>query len=201
MYKNKLSNYQGDCPVYLGRLKVFSDYIKEFANSVSGLGLDLGAGPGGCNSLYFQKTDVKLDGCDVDEDIVMSFPKDNYNKKFNYTLGCDKKLPYDNNELDFVVCSCVIQHLNSMEELNRGLHEIARVLKKGGKFYLMFKAGTNDTLLTHHNKYYNEERQFRVFEPNNIEQVVKQFNMTVKEEERALDNNWIPYSKMIIEKN
>lgn len=33
---------------------------------------------------------------------------------------------------------------------------MARVLKKGGSFYLMYKAGTHDSLLTHLNAYYKQ---------------------------------------------
>lgn len=45
---------------------------------------------------------------------------------------------------------------------------MARVLKKGGSFYLMYKAGAHDTILTHFNSYYQQERSFRVFAPTNV---------------------------------
>lgn len=45
---------------------------------------------------------------------------------------------------------------------------MSRVLKKGGNMYLMYKAGTHDSLLTHFNAYYKQERTFRVFAPTRV---------------------------------
>lgn len=190
-YSDKIGCYQGDCPVLLGRYSMFSDYIKEFSLTVSGKGLDLGTGPNGVAGKYF--THCILDGCDAEIAVVDSLAEE-YNQRFYYILGSEEKLPYQDQELDFVICSCVIQHLPSEKELVKGLEEIKRVLKKDGKFYLMFKSGSHDTNLVHFNKYYNEERTFRVFEPSNI---IKLFDCTVEESENLLDDNWIPYSKIV----
>ena len=123
-----------------------------------------------------------------------------YNNKFIYCLGGDCKLPYEDNTLDFVICSCVIQHLNSEAELLKGLLEISRVLKYGGKFYLMFKAGSNDTLFTHYNKIYNENREFRVFDPESVKLIAIYCSLKEDSRELSLDDNWIPYCRMIFTK-
>ena len=95
--------------------------------------------------------------------------KNSYRRTFLYNLGSSQQaLPYQDNTLDFVACSCVVQHLNSFAELKTGLTEIARVLKPSGQLYLMFKAGANDQILTHFNAFYGEIRSFRVFEPEAI---------------------------------
>ncbi|MBA3284293.1 MAG: class I SAM-dependent methyltransferase [Nitrosopumilus sp.] len=196
-YTDKIQTYQSDCAVLLGRMSQFSDYIKEFANlvpvsSVSSRGLDLGAGPGGCNSQFF--TLSSLDGCDAEPEVVKSLTDDRYNQKFVYRLGKDQ-LPYSNETLDFVICSCVIQHLSSVQELEHGLKEIYRVLKPGGHLYLMYKVGTHDTLLTHHNSYYDQERTFRVFSPNKVHQILEELSLI--KSEYLLDDNYIPYSSDI----
>jgi len=191
-YSNKIGIYQGDCEVLLGKYKKFSYYINSFSQNVKGHGLDLGAGPGGCNFRFFKH--CLLDGCDVEEEVVNSLTT--YPHSFQYKLGSDEKLPYDNN-LDFIVCSCVIQHLNSSSELEKGIQEIFRSLKKDGLFYLMFKSGTNDTLFTHFNDYYKEERSFRVFHPTNITNLCNNIGFKLKEKEILLDDNWIPYTLLI----
>ena len=193
-YTDKIQTYQSDCAILLGRYSQFSDYIKEFSNSVpiNAHGLDLGAGPGGCNSIFF--TLLTLDGCDAEIQVVNSLPDDRYNQKFVYRLGKDQ-LPYSDETLDFVVCSCVIQHLSSEQELVQGLKEIHRVLKPGGYFYLMYKVGTHDTLLTHHNSYYDQERTFRVFSPTKVQEILKELSLI--KSEYLLDDNYIPYSSDI----
>ena len=199
-YKDKIETYQSDCDILLGRLKKFSEYIKEFATAIgiiynNSLGLDLGAGPGGCNADFF--TLSTLDGCDQEQEVVNSLPKGLYNKTFAFSLGKDQ-LPYSNNSLDFIVCSCVIQHLNSFQELIQGLGEIYRVLKPNGYLYLMYKVGTNDTILTHHNSYYDEDRSFRVFSPSAVHKCTE---LTLLRSEYLLDDNYIPYNLDIYQKS
>lgn len=197
-YKNKLSNYQNDCYVLLGKYPLFSDYIKEFSKGRIGDGLDIGAGPMGPNGKFFVDAN-NLDGCDADEDIVQTLPKNVYSKTFQYLLG-SQNLPYENSSKDFIICSCVIQHLKSFTELENGIKEISRVMKEGGQFYLMFKTGTNDTNLTHFNSYYSEERTFRVFEPKNVTELCKRNDLEMVKTETLLDDNWIPYSCIIFKK-
>ena len=196
-YADKITIYQGDCAILLGRRSQFSYYIKEFASlvGVGSRGLDLGAGPGGCNSVFFDLT--SLDGCDAEPEVVNSLPVQLYNKKFLYRLGKDK-LPYSDNTLDFVICSCVIQHLSSEQELKEGLKEIYRVLKPGGFLYLMYKVGTHDTLLTHYNSYYNQERTFRVFSPTQVDEST---DLKLIKSEYLLDENYIPYSCDLYQKS
>lgn len=192
-YKDKIDKYQGDCMILLGRHKKFSDYVKEFVGLVriGSYGLDLGTGPGGCNASFFILS--KLDGCDAEPEVLKSLSQRLYNKIFPFVFGKDT-LPYPDLTLNFVVCSCVIQHLNSFEELVHGLSEIYRVLKPGGYFYLMYKVGTNDTILTHHNSHYDEERSFRVFCPKDVQKLAASLSFLLVRSEYLLDDNHIPYS-------
>jgi ubiquinone/menaquinone biosynthesis C-methylase UbiE len=202
-YKNKLSNYQGDCGVEIGMYANFSDYIKIFSQQLKishddtqKIGIDIGAGPGGCNGKFFEN--CILDGCDADPNVVETLPSDRYRNKFVYLLGQHEKLPYSNATIDFAVCSCVIQHLNSFEELKSGIQEVSRILKQGGELFLMFKAGTNDSLLTHLNGYYKETRTFRVFEPKMVEAVCAEYGLHAVSTEKFVDSNWIPYCCMTL---
>jgi SAM-dependent methyltransferase len=198
-YKDKLVTYQEDCRVLLGKYSMFSDYIKEFAKIQFGDGLDVGAGPQGPNSKFFTSCN-SLDGCDADEDVVASLPKDYYYKTFQYTLGSTEKLPYRDQSKDFIVCSCVIQHLSSLKQLEIVIGEITRILKPNKQFYLMFKSGTNDTDLTHTNAVYNEVRTFRVFHPKDVISLCEKNQLKLISSETLLDDNWIPYSCLIFDK-
>ena len=193
-YTDKIGCYQADCKIILGRREMFSDYIKEFAEELEerSCGVDLGSGPGGPNGKYFSH--CVLDGCDADSNVVDSLGSE-YRQTFTYQLGSDKRLPYEDGELDFVVCSCVIQHLSCESELNSAFREIERVLRTGGKFYLNFKTGTHDTDLKHFNSYYNEERTFRVFDSDKLS-----FSGKILDKEFLLDDNFIPYAKIVYKK-
>ena len=140
-----------------------------------------------------------MDGCDADEDVVNSFPKENYQKTFPFRLGT-QKLPYEDGAKDFVICSCVIQHLDSFAQLEEGLKEIARVIKSGGTFFLLFKSGNNDTLLTRFNGHYKEQRTFRVYHPDDVTELLNKLGLEVEEKELYVDNNWIPYTQLILRK-
>jgi len=197
-YASKIGIYQGDCKVLSGKHQMFSCYIEEFAKTINtgDHGLDLGTGPSGCNAKFF--TLAKLDGCDVEIEVIDSLSSIDYMKTFLYVLGKDT-LPYGDETLDFVVCSCVIQHLNSFHELEMGISDISRVLKPSGSFYLMFKVGTNNTILTHHNEYYNEERSFRVFSLKSIIDLASA-SFKLISHEYLLDENHIAYCCTIFQK-
>lgn len=152
----------------------------------------MGAGPGGYTSKFFTQCDA-LYGCDANPAVVESLPG-KYEQKFEYALGKGEKLPYKDGELDFVVCSCVIQHLNSEEELEESLREMTRVLKKGGALYLMYKAGNHATMLTHFSYYYNQPRAFRVYDPEKVNQALQKCGMSVVKEDLSVDGHWIPYA-------
>ena len=196
-YKNKLTNYQHDCPVKFStynKFKNFTDYIKFFAEMVEGSGLEIGAGPGGHNRKFFPHIRT-FDACDKDFDVVESF-EGKYNTVFIHDVG-KQKLPYDN-ELDFIVCSCVIQHLSSQDELDFAIGQMSKALTSRGKLFLMFKVGTHDTLLTHTNSYYKEERTFRVFDPSKVKELYRKYNMNCEFKYYFVDENWLVYCCMIL---
>ena len=140
-----------------------------------------------------------MDGCDADEDVVNSLPQEKYKKRFQFKLGSDK-LPFKDGEKDFVICSCVIQHLDSFSQLEEGIKEIARVLKKGATFILIFKCGSNDSLLIHFNEYYKEQRTFRVYNPQSVIELGTKMGLMVEQNELFMDDNWIPYTQLVFRK-
>ncbi|CAM9693023.1 unnamed protein product [Ectocarpus fasciculatus] len=195
-YSTLIDTYDCDCPMLSGRFPRLCDYIKEFSTGQSGDGLDIGAGPKGGYSQYFDGVD-SLDGCDADEAVVDSLPSERYNRRYVYTLGGEEPLPHPDSSKDFVVCSCVIHHLNNTEELERALREMTRVLRQNGRMFLMFKAGVHNTNLTHFSRYYQAERTIRVFDPESLLQSAKLLGLDLDCtpgrmcNEVLVDQNWL----------
>ena len=85
LYVEQIQTYQGDCRCIFGHYPMFSGFAQSYAKGKTGHGLDVGAGPQGCNSKFF--TDCQsLDGCDALREVVDSLPV-KYSKKFVYFLG------------------------------------------------------------------------------------------------------------------
>ena len=134
LYKGNIQKFSITLECIDGRFNELEHYLADYAKGVKGHGLDIGPGPYGQSAKHFTMVD-RLDGCDIEEEILNSLPP-KYEKKFYYKLGSTEQMPYKDGELDFVVCSCVVHHLEGMEEFRRGMEEILRVLKKGGTLFL-----------------------------------------------------------------
>ena len=87
-----------------------------------------------------------------------------------------------------------------MGELKVGLMEMSRVIKKGGSMFFLYKAGSNDTVLTHYNETYKGYRTLRVFNPTIVSELLSENGLSIDSEEKLVDNNWIPYSCCILTK-
>ena len=170
MYREMLGGkYCGNIPCIMGKHPEYSDYIRQFAQSVTGHGLDIGAGPDGYFAEMFN-TCQRLDGCDIDEEIVKSLPSQSYSERFIHALGREK-LQYKSNSLDFVICSCVFHHL-TFAEIQKGIAEMVRVLKVGGLLLLAYKAGNNETTLTHFHASMGIYYSFTVYDPKPINELL-----------------------------
>ena len=193
-----IQEYECDCPVLSGTFSRFSDYIKDASKGQHGDVLDIGAGPKGGYCNYFTGVN-SIDGCDADQAVVDSLPSNVYRQRFVYLLGGPDPLPYSVESKDLIICSCVIHHLGSSEELSGALSEISRVLRWGGTFFLMFKAGAHDTLLTHFSHFYDIERSIRVFDPDKVIEMAAKYGLrlgvqkdsVMSAKEILVDPNWL----------
>ncbi|MFX0139844.1 MAG: methyltransferase domain-containing protein [Candidatus Hodarchaeota archaeon] len=99
------------------------------------LGLDIGCGYGSL-SLAFTNSKIKIIGIDVDYD----FSKFAYHyinhlcKKPNIVNATSNFLPFRENSFDFAVSSATFEH---DPHPNFTFREVFRVLKPGGKFYIL----------------------------------------------------------------
>jgi len=62
--------------------------------------------------------------------IAKKHAKDN-NLVINYERGTGENLPFQDNSFDVVFCCDVLEHVNDLE---KAIHEVARVIKPGGMF-------------------------------------------------------------------
>jgi len=96
--------------------------------------LEVGCGNGYYLSLLNRlDNETKLTGIDNDSSALQAAKKIIKEKSTKLILGPAEKLPFEDNSFDKVVMSEVIEHV---EDENRSLQEIHRVLKKGGVLVL-----------------------------------------------------------------
>jgi SAM-dependent methyltransferase len=95
--------------------------------------LEIGYGAGAVLLAIAANVD-DLHGIDLDADAAMVeallLERESHSK---LVRGSVYELPYDSSEFDLVVCFSVFEHL---QEYGRGLSEVARVLKPGGRLLL-----------------------------------------------------------------
>ena len=113
--------------------------LTKYSLNESGTMLDVGCGEGrhifGIMQNY---PEMKCIGLDMDDDSLVKaeegyeFFESISNAGAEFLKGSAYSLPFQNNSLDLVVCSEVLEHLH---HYNDAVKEIHRVLKPGGKFY------------------------------------------------------------------
>jgi ubiquinone/menaquinone biosynthesis C-methylase UbiE len=113
--------------------------LTKYSLNESGTMLDVGCGEGrhifGIMQNY---PEMKCIGLDMDDDSLVKaeegyeFFESISNVGAEFLKGSAYSLPFQNNSLDLIVCSEVLEHLH---DYNDAVKEIHRVLKPGGKFY------------------------------------------------------------------
>lgn len=66
LYADKISSYQSNSTMFLGRLVEFKDYYEEFGKLQKGHGVDIGAGPQGPYFNFYPDCS-QLDACDAEK--------------------------------------------------------------------------------------------------------------------------------------
>jgi len=129
---------------------------------------------------------------------------DVYNKAYNPEgkFKCsDYRFPYDDDTFDFVILSSVFTHL-VLDDMKNYLHEISRVMKKGGYCYITYSLLNDNTLNRLKNKltirrYDYEFDGYRVRDKNMPENAIAYDESLVKElfDKNGLEIKSIHYGK------
>jgi len=127
-----------DSQIYIHKNKIISQWIIGKNIKL----LNIGIGNGYLESkILIQNKDIKLFGIDISKVTIK-----NIRTKIsgNFQVANIKKIPYEDNLFDFVVALDVLEHL-SCQDLNMGLLEVGRVIKKKGK--LIISVPLNENLI------------------------------------------------------
>ncbi|WP_455381645.1 class I SAM-dependent methyltransferase [Salinispira pacifica] len=98
--------------------------------------LEIGCGKGvGARLVYRQFDPARIDAVDVDPDMIRRaerqyrfIPTD----RVSFAVADAQELPFEDRSMDAVFNFGILHHL---EDWNRGIREVARVLRPGGAFY------------------------------------------------------------------
>jgi len=99
---------------------------------VSGRVLDVGCGDGIITrTLKKSSPHLRFFGIDINKNQIAKAISEN--SDIRYTVASGEKLPFAKDHFSAVVCFEVLEHVDRIDKV---VHEIGRVLKKGGVFYL-----------------------------------------------------------------
>lgn len=103
-----------------------------------GMLLDVGQGSGVISRLIADSTKLKCFGFDISETTVKKAHKNHHGHNCHFVVGSAESIPFKDNTFDYVSANHILEHI---PDDTAALHEIYRVIKKGGKLYL---ASPND---------------------------------------------------------
>jgi len=108
-------------------------YLLEDLAGVHGHVLDVGCGGGSvAKAVKRERPDLVVSGCDVSRSALAAAEASPAGVDFR--LATAERLPFANGELDFVWIFDVLEHVDEPE---RVLREVARILKPGGGFHIV----------------------------------------------------------------
>ena len=136
--------YNEDAAKQLLALYTTPDVIEQrqrFINSVDIIPgdeiLDVGSGPGFlCNEISESLNhNVKIFGIDVSEPLI-EYAKQKFseNRRLNFRIGNATDIPFKSNKFDIVISTQVLEYI---ENVDKALDEMFRVLKPGGSLALL----------------------------------------------------------------
>ena len=94
--------------------------------------LDLGCGIGFLSGIL-ANLNFRVIGVDPDQSSIAKAKKNYQSNNLEFFVASAEKLPIEDNSIDFVVCSEVLEHV---KDLTATLKEIKRVAKPGAKFFI-----------------------------------------------------------------
>jgi ubiquinone/menaquinone biosynthesis C-methylase UbiE len=141
--------------------------------------LDLGCGTGDLINYLLKKNKTALFwGVDVSKENIQRAERKKRSKNQKFMVGDAEHLPFENNFFDEVYCYEVLEHV---ENLQKVLSEVKRILKKRGKFILTVPLKESEKILIKYNKDYPKQvGHKRFFSRKKIENTLKNNNFIIK---------------------
>lgn len=130
--ENKLSF----SPIYIHKNKIISDWITGKNKKL----LNIGIGNGYLETQFLQKkANFKLHGIDISKRTI-----DILNKNIigDFKVANITKIPFSDNLFDYIIALDVLEHLSN-NELNIGMKEICRIIKRDGTLILSVPINEN----------------------------------------------------------
>ena len=164
--------------------------LTKYSLNESGTMLDVGCGEGrhifGIMQNY---PEMKCIGLDMDDDSLLKaeegyeFFESISNAGAEFLKGSAYSLPFQNNSLDLVVCSEVLEHLH---HYNDAVKEIHRVLKPGGKFYASVPASWPEKICWALSKDYQNQPggHLRIFNQSKLVSEISEVGFTFLSSDR-----------------
>jgi len=155
-------------------VKKFVDDIPESSNV-----LDAGCG-NGKNMVYMNSKNINSIGIDFSQQLLQICRE----KSLNVLESDIRKLPFVDNEFDFVVSIAVVHHISSYEDRIKSINEMLRVCKLGGKVLISvwaleqdkdsrFNFNLGDNLV----KWEDTTRYYHIFNHETINKLFESFNV------------------------
>jgi ubiquinone/menaquinone biosynthesis C-methylase UbiE len=141
--------------------------------------LDIGCGTGNLLN-YLAKKDKKsyFFGVEIEKETIKRANKNKYCKREEFVLGDAEKLPFKNNFFDEIYCYEVLEHV---ENLDKVLNEINRVLRKQGKLRITVPLEKSEKILIKYNPDYPKQiGHKRFFSKEEIEKILKKKDFGIK---------------------
>lgn len=142
--------------------------------------LDLGCGASAHDMFNLTNSGYDVEGLDaIEENIAVA--KRNHPELAAKLIVHDLReaLPFADAFFDFAYCDSVIQHLAPSDVNEMMLPEAVRILKPGGVLQLVFKCGNG--VVTVHDPTYDEDRNFQLYDPDQILHRLQEVGMTLVE--------------------
>jgi len=168
-YAEKWLNYREES--YINLLKNFVNLLKNKEKV-----LDAGCGPGRDIKILYELGIKEVYGIDLSKN-MLNIAKE-YESRGKYFVMDIRKLDFDDEFFDGIICIGVLVHLNK-EDFIRSLKELYRVLKKEGILLLSVKIDKEEKILI--DKKYGEIRYFFIYTEDFIKDSLKNVGFEILE--------------------
>ena len=155
-------------------------------------GLDAGCGAGARDVFHAWSDGYDIIGIDsIEENIEAACALHPEIADRIFVADLNEPLEFGDESFDFVACNAVIQHIEPEVVRSVVLPHFARVLRPNGVLQLMFKCG-ND-IITVFDKDYGVDRSFRLYQEDELLEILQGLGMTIVEDEDPLQLSGLLY--------